>query len=96
MNKQETSAIILNVEKIALPNKFRGELNDNFTKIDSYDFLGSEFSDTHEMYVSPKKLPMSVGFYKFLLDQNDEYYGFTNGLDEIGNRLDLIKYSYGQ
>lgn len=87
-NGFKSSALIIDTEMLKLPNKFRSEIKENFIKLDD-DFLNEEGID---VFLSSSLTPISTDFYKFLKEQNPEYYGFSNGYDELGNRLDLIKY----
>jgi hypothetical protein len=95
----ESSAFVINEKFIKLPRKFKEELRANFIKLDS-EFLeayqesyGVEEDDSrYEAYISSSLAPITVDFMRYLKKQDPDFYGFTNGYDEYGNRLDMIKY----
>jgi len=96
---EESSALVINEKLIKLPNKFRGELKTNFIPLDTdfielyQDEFGVEEDDSsYRAYISSSLAPISVDFMRFLKKQDEDLYGFTNGYDEYGNRLDMIKY----
>jgi hypothetical protein len=95
----ESSALIINQDQINIPNKFKDELRNNFVILDNdfmeiyQDSYGLDDEDINYVaYISSSLVPISLEFMKFLKRQNEDFYGFTNGYDEYGNRLDMIKY----
>ena len=101
--KEKSSALVINEKFIQLPKKFKDELRSNFIKLED-DFINMyqdeydvENEDTqYRAYISSSLAPVSVDFMRFLKSQDKDLYGFTNGYDEYGNRLDMIKYFVGE